>query len=78
LREGGVRIGVGPGGFESPAFEGTDRLLTGALFDAGPIGASTIDQAERRVGARRHEVGGPASGALNEGMQLLSDFNPSG
>jgi hypothetical protein len=73
-----VHIGLGPGGLESPAFDGTNRPLAGAPPDAGSIGASTFDQAERRAGARWHEVGSPASGAPNEGKQLLSDLNPSG
>ena len=78
LREDGVRIGVDPGGLESPAFGGTDRPLAGAPADAGTIGASMFDQAERRVRARCHEVGSPARGVPNEGKQLLSDLNPSG
>jgi hypothetical protein len=73
-----VRIGVGPGGLESPAFDGTDRPRAGVPPSAGSIGASTVDQAERRARARCHEVGSPASGAPNEGKQLLSDLNPSG
>jgi hypothetical protein len=73
-----VRIGVGLGGLESPAFDGTDRLLAGASPDAGPIGASTVDHVERRAQARCHEAGNPASGAPNEGKQLLSDLDPSG
>jgi hypothetical protein len=74
-----VRIGVGPGGLESPAFDGTHRLLAGAPSDASSIGASTVDQAERRARARArcHEVGSPASGAPNEGKLLLSVLNPS-
>jgi hypothetical protein len=78
LREDGVLIGVGPGGLESPAFDGTDCLLAGGIQDAASLLVSQVYQGERRVGAGCPGAGSLAGGAPNEGKQLVSDLNPFG